>query len=105
MEGGIPKYVLFNEEEKKLADKHFPPSKRGFIRIGKKKWTMPYRYIKEGVAVYNSKPRPDDTWVVSYPRSGEFNIFVIFILYLFLLLLFLFFVKSFIKIHFNDLTF
>ncbi|XP_046821685.1 sulfotransferase 1C4-like isoform X1 [Vespa crabro] len=70
MEEGIPKYALFNVEEKKLADKYFPSSKRGFIRIGENKWTVPYRYIEEGVAVYNSKPRHDDTWVVSYPRSG-----------------------------------
>ncbi|KAL2730303.1 sulfotransferase 1C4-like isoform X2 [Vespula maculifrons] len=71
MEGGIPKYVLFNEEEKKLADKYFPAFKRGFIRIGEKKWTMSYRYIEQGVTVYNAKPHPDDTWVVSYPRSDN----------------------------------
>ncbi|KAL2735202.1 sulfotransferase 1C4-like isoform X2 [Vespula squamosa] len=71
MDGGIPKYVLFNEEEKKLADKHFAACKRGFIRIGEKKWTISYRYTEQGAAVYNSKPRPDDTWVVSYPRSDN----------------------------------
>ncbi|XP_015191806.1 PREDICTED: sulfotransferase 1C4-like [Polistes dominula] len=70
MESEIPKYVFFNDEEKKLAEKHFAASKRGFIKVGEKKWTMPYRYLEEGSAVYNSKPRPDDTWVVSFPRSG-----------------------------------
>jgi len=44
---------------------------RDFVKIGQKKWFLPYRYVKEGDNIYNFEIRPDDTWIITYPRSGK----------------------------------
>ncbi|KAK2578161.1 hypothetical protein KPH14_001357 [Odynerus spinipes] len=66
----IPKCVPFEGEDKELARKHVPIHENGFVKVGENKWTMPYNFLEKGPAVYNIKPRPDDTWVATYPRSG-----------------------------------
>ncbi|XP_071644270.1 sulfotransferase 1C4-like [Temnothorax longispinosus] len=50
--------------------KCYPFFKRGFVKICEKKWFLPYKYVEEGDNIYNFKIRPDDTWVITYPRSG-----------------------------------
>ncbi|XP_012528038.2 sulfotransferase 1C4 [Monomorium pharaonis] len=50
--------------------KSYPLHKRGFVKVGEKKWFLPYRYVEEGNKIYNFEIRPDDTWIVTYPRSG-----------------------------------
>ncbi|XP_011705425.1 PREDICTED: sulfotransferase 4A1-like [Wasmannia auropunctata] len=49
----------------------YPFHKRGFIKVGQKKWFLPYRYAEDGGAIYEFKIRPDDTWIVTYPRSAS----------------------------------
>ncbi|TGZ54343.1 Sulfotransferase 1C4, partial [Temnothorax longispinosus] len=50
--------------------KCYPFFKRGFVKICEKKWFLPYKYVEEGDNIYNFEIRPDDTWVITYPRSG-----------------------------------
>ncbi|XP_011702933.1 PREDICTED: sulfotransferase 1 family member D1-like [Wasmannia auropunctata] len=48
----------------------YPSHKRGFVKIGQKEWFLPYKYVEDGGDVYEIETRPDDTWIVTYPRSG-----------------------------------
>ncbi|XP_011697199.1 PREDICTED: sulfotransferase 1 family member D1-like [Wasmannia auropunctata] len=48
----------------------YPYLKRGFVKIGQKKWFLSYRYVEEGGDLYDFEVRPDDTWIVTHPRSG-----------------------------------
>ncbi|XP_011647911.1 sulfotransferase 1C4-like [Pogonomyrmex barbatus] len=50
--------------------KMYPPHKRGFVKIGEKKWFMPYKYTETGDKIYNFETRPDDTWIITHPRTG-----------------------------------
>ncbi|XP_071581502.1 sulfotransferase 4A1-like [Temnothorax nylanderi] len=50
--------------------KSYPTQKRGHVKIGEKKWFLPYKYVEIGSKIYNFETRPDDTWIVTYPRSG-----------------------------------
>jgi len=66
----------------------YPPHKRGFVKIGRKKWFLPYKYVEKGDDIYNFEIRPDDTWIVTYPRSGKlFSLFRFNVLFILLLLL------------------
>lgn len=42
----------------------------GFVQIGPEKWLLPYHYKYQANNFYNFKARSDDTWVVTFPRSG-----------------------------------
>lgn len=70
MANEIPKCVPFEGEDKELATKYTPTCEPGWVKIGEKKWVTPYSFTEKGAPLYNMKPRPDDTWVVTYPRSG-----------------------------------
>ncbi|XP_067213356.1 sulfotransferase 4A1-like [Linepithema humile] len=51
-------------------EKLYLTKKRAFVKVGEKKWYLPYGYAKNGDKLYNFKIHPDDTWIVTYPRSG-----------------------------------
>lgn len=53
-----------------VLSKWYPLHKRGFVKIGQKKWFLPYKYVETGAIVYNFEIRPDDTWIITHPRSG-----------------------------------
>ncbi|XP_011883461.1 PREDICTED: sulfotransferase 1C4-like [Vollenhovia emeryi] len=53
-----------------VLSKWYPLHKRGFVKIGERKWFLPYKYVEEGNNIYNFEIRPDDTWIITYPRSG-----------------------------------
>ncbi|XP_076232704.1 sulfotransferase 1E1 [Calliopsis andreniformis] len=65
-----PKYEFLNEKTTEEMLKVFKGERTGWVLVGPKKWFFPYRYTKQGKGFYNFKARPDDTWVLSYPRSG-----------------------------------
>ncbi|XP_011883398.1 PREDICTED: sulfotransferase family cytosolic 1B member 1-like [Vollenhovia emeryi] len=50
--------------------KRYPCHKDGFVKVGQKEWFLPYKYVEKGGKIYNFKIRPDDTWVITHPRSG-----------------------------------
>jgi hypothetical protein len=52
-------------------EKLYLTKKRAFIKVGEKKWYLPYKYAKDGDRLYTFKIRPDDTWIVTHPRSGK----------------------------------
>ncbi|XP_071446820.1 sulfotransferase 1C4-like [Hetaerina americana] len=49
----------------------FPKRKDGFVHAGSKKYLLYSKYRKEGVHYYNMELRPDDVWIISFPRSGS----------------------------------
>ncbi|XP_063222124.1 sulfotransferase 1C4-like [Bacillus rossius redtenbacheri] len=51
-----------------LAD--FAGERSGFVRAGSQGWLLPSQYRREWPAFYHFQPRADDTWVVTFPRSG-----------------------------------
>ncbi|XP_011705640.1 PREDICTED: sulfotransferase 4A1-like [Wasmannia auropunctata] len=59
--------------ENELGDalfKLYPNITNGFVKIGEKKWHLPYKYVDIINATYNFEVRQNDTWIVTYPRSG-----------------------------------
>lgn len=70
MEREPPQYELLNPEKTKEMLKLFDGERTGWVLAGPQKWFFPYRYIEQREGFYNFKARPDDTWVLSFPRSG-----------------------------------
>lgn len=66
----IPKYELLSETKTKEMLQMFKGERTGWVFVGPKKYFFPYKWIEQGTGFYYFKARPEDTWVVSYPRSG-----------------------------------
>ncbi|CAG5088537.1 Similar to SULT1C4: Sulfotransferase 1C4 (Homo sapiens) [Cotesia congregata] len=66
----LPKYKLLDKEKTKEMLEKFTGERTGWVQVGEKKWFFPHRYIEQQEGFYNFKARLDDTWVITYPRSG-----------------------------------
>ncbi|XP_049855499.1 sulfotransferase 1C4 isoform X1 [Schistocerca gregaria] len=62
------KYVSPDINKQLLED--FTGERTGFVQVGDDQWFFPSKYASEGVNFYNFSVRKDDTWVVTFPRSG-----------------------------------
>ncbi|XP_032675693.1 sulfotransferase 1C4-like [Odontomachus brunneus] len=65
-----PKYEFLPEKMTRKMLTMFDGERTGWVQVSSQKWFFPYRYVEQGAEFYNFKIRPDDTWVLSYPRSG-----------------------------------
>ncbi|XP_033230992.1 sulfotransferase 4A1-like [Belonocnema kinseyi] len=70
MSSQLSNYTLLGADKTKEMLKLFKGIRTGWVQVGEKKWFFPYRYTEEAEEFYNFKPRPSDTWIISYPRSG-----------------------------------
>ncbi|XP_018397878.1 PREDICTED: sulfotransferase 4A1-like [Cyphomyrmex costatus] len=50
--------------------KLYPTDKFDLVKIGEKKWFLSDKYVENGDKIYSFEIRPDDTWIITYPRSG-----------------------------------
>lgn len=65
-----PKYELLPEMETKQMLQNFRGERTGWVLVGPKQYFFPIKFVQEGIGFYNFKAKPDDTWVLSFPRSG-----------------------------------
>ncbi|XP_031780670.1 sulfotransferase 1C4 [Nasonia vitripennis] len=61
-------YLDESTTKEMLAD--FKGEKLGWVLVGEKKWFLPAKYAKQCPLYYNFEVKPDDTWIVTFPRSG-----------------------------------
>ncbi|KAG8233858.1 hypothetical protein J437_LFUL006881 [Ladona fulva] len=48
----------------------FTGEREGFLHVGPKKYLLASAYRNQAAGFYNMEVRPDDLWIVTFPRSG-----------------------------------
>ncbi|KAJ8913236.1 hypothetical protein NQ315_016179 [Exocentrus adspersus] len=64
------KITKVDAEVNKELLKYFTGERTGFVQVGPKKWFLPSGYEREAAKYYNFRVKPDDIFVVTFPRSG-----------------------------------
>lgn len=49
----------------------FRGERSGFVEVGPDKYFLPKKYEEDAMKLHSFRPRPDDTWIVTFPRSGS----------------------------------
>ncbi|RVE42036.1 hypothetical protein evm_013316 [Chilo suppressalis] len=57
-------------EEDRIIKRCLKGHTTSFVRCGKPGYVMPGSFVKCAEAIYNLKVRPDDVWIITFPRSG-----------------------------------
>lgn len=72
MENGsqLPRIDYLDEDKTREMFEDFKGEKLGWVYVGDKKWFLPAKYAKQCPTYYNFEVMPDDTWIVTFPRSG-----------------------------------
>ncbi|XP_038215329.1 sulfotransferase family cytosolic 1B member 1-like [Zerene cesonia] len=69
----IPFPFDIKDVEENLAKElmvHYSGEFTGFVQVGPKKYFFPHKYKEEAEDIYNIPVKPDDVYVVTFPRSG-----------------------------------
>ncbi|XP_038215332.1 uncharacterized protein LOC119834885 [Zerene cesonia] len=69
----IPFPFEIKDVEENLAKElmvHYTGELTGFVQVGPKKYFFPNKYKEEAEDIYNIPVKPDDVYVVTFPRSG-----------------------------------
>ncbi|XP_022188003.2 LOW QUALITY PROTEIN: sulfotransferase 1C4 [Nilaparvata lugens] len=68
---GLPlKMNKLDDELNRQLLRDFLGERTGFLQVGPEKYFFPQKFAAEAPHLYNFKVRSDDTWVVTFPRSG-----------------------------------
>ncbi|XP_014209624.1 sulfotransferase 1C4-like [Copidosoma floridanum] len=70
MDSELPKIKYLSDEKTKEMLKDMKGEKVGWVQVEEEKWCLPAKYVKQRHIYYNFEVNPDDTWVVTFPRSG-----------------------------------
>lgn len=73
VEAKSPNYQYLNDKDTKELMKHYSSRQLGWCQVGEDKWFLPMAYARHGEGIFQAKVRSTDRWIVTFPRSGEYE--------------------------------